>query len=113
MDLTRLSDKQYINEITAENKMKNVDQVFILERTNYLENLVLVIGKQLRDTDSWQMPHDITINESVALCLVLNIREAFQNPTAQFLSVQPWLQAWILKKWRMEQYIGQRVGLIE
>ena len=113
MDLARLSDKQYVTEIAAENKRKNADPIFITGRTIYLESLLPVIGKQLRETASWQMPQDITINESLALCLVLNIREAFQNPTAQFLSVQPWLQAWILKKWRMEQFIGQRVGSIE
>ena len=113
MDLIRLNDKKYMAEIAAENRKKNADPVFIAERTIYLESLLPVIGKQLRETASWQMPKDITTNESVALCLVLNISEAFPNPVAQFLLVQPWLQAWMLKKWRMEQYIGQRVGLIE
>lgn len=113
MNLTRLNDKEYMANIVAENRKRNADPLLIAERTIYLESLLPVIRKQLQETASWQMPEDITINESVAICLVLNIREAFQNPVAQFLLVQPWLQAWILKKWRMEKYIGQRVGSIE
>ena len=113
MDLTRLTDKTYMTNIMAKSKQRNADPVFISERTTYLESLLPVISKQLRETASWKMPGDITINESVALCLALNIKEAFPNHTAQFLSVQPWLQAWILKRWRMEQFIGQRVGIIE
>jgi hypothetical protein len=113
MDLTRLGDKKYIAELAAESKRVNADPIYIGERTNYLDSLLPVIGKQLRETASWQMPQGININESVAICLALNIKEAFQNHTAQFLSVPPWLQAWVLKKWRMENFIGQRIGSIE
>lgn len=113
MDLTRLGDKKYMADIAEETKKRNADPIYIGERTNYLESLLPVISKQLRETASWKMPGDININESVAICLALNISEAFPNHTAQFLSVQPWLQAWVLKKWRMEQFIGQRIGSIE
>jgi hypothetical protein len=109
MDLTRLGDKKYLSEMAAESKKRNADPIYVGERTNYLESLLPVIGKQLRDTATWQMPQDINLNESVAICLALNIREAFTNHTAQFLSVQPW----VLKKWRMEHFIGQRIGSID
>lgn len=113
MDLTRLGDKNYMAEIAAASAKRDMDPLYIAERTAYLESLLPVIAEQIRKTSSWQMPHDISLNESVAICLVLSIKEAFQNPVAQFLSVQPWLQAWMLKKWRMHKCIGQRVGLIE
>lgn len=111
MDLTRLGDKEYMKELATEDKRRNADPIYITQRTVYLETLFTVIGKQLRETAGWQMPQDISPNESVALCLAHNIKEVFQNPTAQFLSVQPWLQAWILKRWRMEHFLGQRIGI--
>lgn len=113
MDLTRLGDKNYIAEIASANAKRNADPLYIAERAVYLESLLPVIAEQIRVTSSWQMPDGISMNESVAICLVLGIKEAFQNPVAQFLSVPPWLQAWMLKKWRMEKCIGQRIGLIE
>ncbi len=113
MDITRLGDKKYMAEIAAANKKKNADPEYISERTDYLESLLPLIAEQIRKTSSWQMPEGTTPNESVAICLVLGIKEVFQNPVAQFLSVQPWLQAWMLKKWRMEKCIGQRIGSIE
>lgn len=113
MDWTRLGDKSYIAEVSADNARREADPLYIAERTAYLESLLPVIAEQIRKTSSWQMPQDISPNESVAICLALSIKEAFQNPVAQFLSVQPWLQVWMLKKWRMEKCIGQRVGLIE
>jgi hypothetical protein len=117
MDITRLGDKKYMAEIAAANKKKHADPEYISQRTVYLESLLPLIDEQIRMTASWQMPQDISPNESVAICLALNNKEvfsaAFSNPVAQFLTVQPWLQAWILRKWRMEKYIGQRVGFIE
>lgn len=117
MDITRLGDKNYMAEIAAANKKKNSDPEYISERTAYLESLLPLIAEQIRKTASWQMPQDISPNESVAIILALNNNEvfsaAFSNPVAQFLAVPHWLQAWILNKWRMEKYIGQRVGFIE
>ena len=113
MDLTRLTDTVYMAEVREADRRKNADPLYIAERTVYLESLLPVISKQLRETSSWQMPKDISINESVAICLILDIRDAFPNPVSQFLSVQPWLQAWMLKKWRMTSYVGQRVGVVE
>jgi hypothetical protein len=113
MDLTRLGDKNYTVEIAAASAKRDADTSNITERTAYLESLLPVIAEQIRKTSSWQMPQDITINESVAICLVLGIKDAFKNPVAQFLSVQPWQQAWMLKKWQMEKCNGQRIGLID
>lgn len=113
MDFSWIGNKKKTADMALDIQKRNADPIYISERTIYLDSLLPVIEKQLRETASWQMPQGITANESVAVCLALNITEAFSNHTVQFLLVSPWLQAWVLKKWRMERFIGQRIGFTE
>ena len=89
---------------------EQADPAFIAARVALLDQLA----------DEWGTADDVprpagvgkvTVNEWAALCIATQRDYAFQQPVAQFVLIQPWLQQWVLHRLRLSQYIGRTLGL--
>lgn len=110
MDLNRIGDQNYISELRTEMNEQEADLQYLSGRINLMERLASEWGEE--DVPRPSGLSDLSVNEFVAIALALN-RNEFKNPTGQFLSIRPWQQAWVLRQWKMEKYIGRRIGVTD
>ena len=111
MDLNRIGDQNYMAELKAAHLARESDLQYVAERAAVLKKLADKWGPG----DSPRPPEfddaGITANEFVAIALAVHREHQFRQPTAQFLSLRPWQQAWVLQMWKLEKYIGYRIGV--
>ena len=113
MDLTRIGDPKYIAEMVAAQRSRGADAQYVAGRIEVLEQLAKEWSAVALRNPAAQEPPNISINESVAIKLALHREGEFKQPVAQFIALEPWQQAWVLRKWRMESYIGRKLGVAE
>ena len=107
MDLNRIGDPKYMAELRAETMAREADPQFISGRIEVMEELMRQWGTG--DAPRPAGLNSLSINEFVAVALALNRKNEFQNPAGQFFSLQPWLQAWVLRQLKLEKYSGGRI----
>ena len=113
MDLTRISDPRYIEELrNAQIKQAN-DPEFVAGRLEILEELARQWGAGDLSRPEGLVPERVSTDEFVAVALAVHREREFEHPVAQFVLIAPWLQAWVLRKWKMEKYIGKRLGITD
>lgn len=111
MDLNRIGDPAYIAELKAAQLAKSSDHQYIDARLALLEDLATAWKADDLQRPYGLSPPNVSTNEYIAIALATHRESEFKQPVAQFLMLEPWLQAWVLRKWRLERYIGLRVGL--
>ena len=111
MDLNRIGDQNYMAELKTAYLAQESDMQYVSERVAVLKKLADKWGAG----DSPQPPEfddaGISANEFVAIALAVHREYQFGQPTAQFLMLRPWQQAWVLQMWKLEKYIGCRIGV--
>lgn len=95
-----------IATMAARARAEQADPNFAGEHLRVLDALVYQWGTGDSPRPAGAQPGNISINEWAALAIATQHDREFRQPVAQFLSIPPWLQAWVLKRLRMENHIG-------
>jgi len=107
MDLNRIGDRKYMAELRAETMSHETDPQFITGCIEVMEKLMRQWG--IEDVPRPAGLNNLSTNEFVAVALALNRKNEFQSPAGQFLCLQPWLQAWVLRQLKIEKYSDGRI----
>lgn len=113
MDLSRLTDSQYMADQAKQHRAMVEDPVWLTQRYLLLDRLATEWGTTCPTRPKSFDAQPMSTDEFVAIALALHRDSEYSRPSAQFVLLQPWLQFWVLKKWRMEKYIGRRLGVSE
>lgn len=95
-----------------EERRRQSDPNFIAERIAFLDRVAAAWGPGTEAPVELQPPH-MSVNEALAVTMATGRQHEIKRPIEQFIEVQPWLQGWVLKKWKMADYIGRRLGMAE
>ena len=98
-------------ELRTETMAREADPQFITCRIEVMEKLMRQWGTE--DASRPAELNSLSINEFVAVALALNRKNEFQNPAGQFFSLQPWLQAWVLRQLKLEKYSDGRMEVTD